>query len=132
MLVLGILMAFPKEVQRFEYYIAATGVAIFPAIFYRILTQRMFSPGPELELAWSALLTILGGLTAAYLLSKKVQSSIVRLGTTMGLLSFAVSLSFGLVRIGDWWINLFGYLLGGYVGVYLHKKLGSKTISSLS
>ena len=132
MLALGTLMAFPKEIQRFEYYIAATGVAIFPSILCRILIQRVFFPGPELELVLSALLTTLGGVAAAYLLSKKQQSSIVKLGTTTGLLSFVVSLVFGLVRIGDWWANLLGYLLGGYIGVYLNKKLGSNTISSLS
>lgn len=134
MLALGTLMALPKEVQGFEYYIAAAGVAMLPSALCRILVQLVFSARPELDLVLSALLATLGGVAAAYLLSKsrKDQSSIVRLGTTTGLLSFVVSLVFGLVRISDWWANLFGYLLGGYIGVYLNKKLGSNIILSLS
>jgi len=125
-------MTFPRDVQRFEYYIAAAGVAIFPSILCRILVQRVFFPSPELELVLSALLATLGGAVAAYLLSQKEHSGIIKLGTTTGLLSFTVGLVFGLVRIGDWWASLFGYLSGGYVGVYLNKKLNSKIISSPS
>ena len=117
------LLSFRRDIPRIEYFIAAVGVAILPLALYRIFLQPVLGPMTESAVVLSTLCALLGSVVAGYLLSENESSGIVKLGATIGILSFITSFFFNLMETGDWPATLLGYLLGAYLGIYIKKTL---------